>query len=47
MQDMLTFSMDVLSMIPDFLMSEPICYLVGLMFLAIVIDLVNDIIKSR
>lgn len=40
MQSMIDFSLEILSSIPTFLMSEPIRYIVGLCILAYVIHLV-------
>ena len=45
MSDMLTFTQQLLNQIPDFLLAEPICYVVALMLLGAVVDLINDLIK--
>lgn len=45
MQNFLEFTGLFLEQIPDFLLSEPICYVVALMLLGSVVDLINDLIK--
>lgn len=44
MQAMMDFCLWFLSELPDFLLSEPICYLVGFFFLFVVIVLVRNIL---
>lgn len=45
MADMLEFTGQLLSQIPDFLLAEPICYIFAAIILGFVVDLINDIIK--
>lgn len=45
MQNMMNFIMWFLSNLPEFLMSEPICYLVGFFFLSVVIVLFKRIVS--
>lgn len=41
------FSLWFLEELPGFLMSEPMCYFVGLAFLIVVINVVHDIISIK
>lgn len=45
MQEMMEFCMWFLSELPDFLMAEPICYLVGFGFLFVVLALFKSIVN--
>lgn len=44
MSNIISFITWFLTNIPDFLMSEPICYFVGLMLLAFVIGIIKSIV---
>lgn len=44
MSEMMTFISWFLSELPDFLMSEPVCYFVGFGFLFVVVQLFRNII---
>ena len=44
MQEMKDFVMFVLSQVPDFLMSEPVCYFVGFFFLFVAISAIRQIV---
>lgn len=46
MDSMLTFVQTMLTYIPQFLMAEPICYIMAAVILGFVIDLINDLIKN-
>lgn len=43
--DVQTFSLWFLEQVPDFLMSEPICYFVGLALGIVVLNLIHRIIS--
>ena len=47
MQNMKEFVLFFLDELPDFLMSEPICYFVGFFFLFVTVGLVRQIINLR
>lgn len=46
MQDMLSFTGQLLQQIPDFLLAEPVCYIFAAIILGYVVDIINDFIKS-
>lgn len=45
MQEMMEFCMWFLAELPDFLMAEPICYLVGFGFLFVVLALFKSLVN--
>lgn len=47
MNNMMTFSLWWLEQLPDFLMSEPMCYFIGLFFLGFVVVIFRRIIGLK
>lgn len=46
MSDVLSFIGQVLYMIPEFLMAEPICYVIGFMLLGFTINIFKQLTSS-
>ncbi len=45
MQTMMNFCMWALSELPAFLMSEPICYFVGIAFVLVIVGVIKSIVN--